>query len=279
MGERAVPRGVPGEHRRRRVRDRNRRGPLRRRVPHRPRAQPVSFGVRASVRRTVRTRLPARVGRCAGLHPGPQAIRHGTLRRRELLREHHVARRARRGAGRVRPERRGDRRRSGRARRRVRPASRGSPGDRLRGPGPPRRHDGARHSRVPAPPRAHQPRDRRDHRARHPCRDERTRRRYALDLESPRTARRAVPRRRHRARAQSRPARSRPRRCLARRRVPPERESGLRRRARRAAWWSWAAGTSPSTPHEPRCAPRRPAPTRPRPFRWPRPRRTTPGAR
>ena len=51
-------RRVPRQHRRRRIRDRDRGRPLRGRLPDRPSAEPVPVGLRAGVRGTVRTRVP-----------------------------------------------------------------------------------------------------------------------------------------------------------------------------------------------------------------------------
>ena len=200
LGQRTVPGRVPGTHRRRRLRHGDRRGPLRGRVPHRTRAESVPVGMRTRLCRAVRASLPARFRRRAGFDPGAQAIRDRTFRGRELRREHHVARSARRGTRGERPECRSDRWRTRRARRRVRPAPRRSSRDGLRGAGPARRHDGARHSRVPTAPRAHRSGDRGDHRARHRRRDERAHRRDALDRRAARPPRRAVPRRRYRDR-------------------------------------------------------------------------------
>ncbi len=235
LGERTVPRRVPGAHRRRRVRHGDRRGPIRGRLPHRARAEPVPVGVRTRVRGAVRAGVPARLGRRARVDPGAEAVRDRALRCRELRREHDLARGARRGAARFAAERRRDRRRPGRTRRRVRPSARRPSGHGLRGPGSTRRDDGARHPRVPAAARADRARDRGDRRARHRRRDrtrasaKRTRSTELLD--------------RHAALFLAvgtgigrdlELARTRSRRCAARRRVPAQRQPGLPRRARRA---------------------------------------------
>ncbi len=166
VGQRALPRRVPRPYRRRCVRHRDRGGPLSRRVPDRPGAQPLRFDLRPCVRRPVRDGVSARHGRRSGRHPGPQALRHRELRGRELLGEHCLARGPRsHSAGDARLGRR-RRRRTGRAQRRVRTASRRSSGDGVRGRRSAGRDDGPRYPGVPPGPGAHRPRDRRHPRAR-----------------------------------------------------------------------------------------------------------------
>jgi hypothetical protein len=145
VGQRAVPGRVPGPHRRRRLRHRDRRGPLSRRVPHRASAEPVRFDLRPRLRGSVRNGVPAGHGRCAGRYTGPQAFRHRKLGRGEFLGEHCLAR-GPRSRSRSDPRlgwRRG--RRTGRAECGVRASSRRPPGHRVRSGRPAGRNDGARH--------------------------------------------------------------------------------------------------------------------------------------
>ena len=80
---RAVPRQVPGPHRRARIPHRGRRGALHRRARDRARAQPAAVRVRARVPAPVRGGLPALPARRAGRDRAAQAGS-GRLRRRTL---------------------------------------------------------------------------------------------------------------------------------------------------------------------------------------------------
>ena len=129
--------------------------------------EPVRLDLRPGVRRAVRDGLPAGHRRRADRDPGPQALRHRAVRRRELRRR---ARSGTRPTARCPPATLGSVGVVGGGpaglERRLRAAPRRPPGHGLRGHRPARRDDGARHPRVPPRPRAHRPRDRRDHRAR-----------------------------------------------------------------------------------------------------------------
>ncbi len=188
-----MPGGLPGRDRRRPVRPAHRGETGRGGVPRRPFPQSLRLGLRARVRRAVRGRLPARSDRRTDLDPGPEALRHGAVRRRVGSSRHagSAAQGARlrgeplhrtpprpsglggagRGGGDETKGRR-DRRGAGRPLGGARPRSARLFRDRLRGGRGAGRHDALRHPRVPSSPHAHPLRDRPDRRSRrgHPPR-------------------------------------------------------------------------------------------------------------
>ena len=74
---------LPGPHRGRKVRHADRRGAVPRGLRRRPQAESARLHLRADLRSPVRERLPPGRARRADLDPGPEAVRHGAVRRRE----------------------------------------------------------------------------------------------------------------------------------------------------------------------------------------------------
>ncbi len=121
----ALQDGLPGAHLGPGLRGAGRRGPLRRRLPRRQRAQPVPQRLRPHLHARLRDRVHARPGRGADRHRRPQALRG----------RHRVPAEAA-GAGdpaRLRRDGRDRRRRPGRPDRRARAGPLRLRGDRLRG--------------------------------------------------------------------------------------------------------------------------------------------------
>ncbi len=162
---------LPGLDRCRALRAAHRRGPARRRVSRRPRAEPARLGVRTGLRGPVRRRVPPRRHRRPGVDPRAQAARHRTVRR-GVGAARHAGPPARNRHRRRQPLQRspadglpshaprsrsgaatpggGHRRRPGRPRRRARSGPAALRRDDLRSRRRARRHDALRHSRIPA---------------------------------------------------------------------------------------------------------------------------------